>query len=366
MVGLITHSILSVSLLSASNAEETVRASGIDLVPGDTVVLLESAGGEKDFISIKNDAASMGEESSGGFCFGITQTQLALMTQVEFKKGARDSADAIAEKLIRAARDGEQVVISGFSSSSEFISEMEKLKPENSPLVAAIKNIQNNHLIQFETGKEIVLHQIVDAQNSMASGVEGAKQLVNDLETAKTKFIRDVALPVRQADQIAAQINSRQPVWMSLQGADEIDTGSNTKKEFKVQKKGHSVIAVGYIKDKNGAVKSLLVRDPNFPGQLKQVKLNSTENKWAYDDMPKAFIGDTSGLMIGTYTPTPHQQEIFGGSEEHSGLMKKLVFAKPSEDDLRMSTNCSSGGYNRMALGYATDILSHAGMMTSY
>ena len=82
--------------------------------------------------------------SPNGVCYGMDRTNYALLTQIHFEPGYRDTASVIENKILTAYRNNAPQNIHGFKNLKEFTETMEKGWDKfYNPLRRAVEQIQN-------------------------------------------------------------------------------------------------------------------------------------------------------------------------------------------------------------------------------
>lgn len=232
------------------------------LQAGDRVVLLEEKN-INEFIQKKN---YISPNSPVGHCFGLTQAQLALLTQVKFKPGVRNDTK-IANQIFSAATDSSSQVIEGFQSLEEFLKAMyETWASDANPLRLAVEAIQAHQRVKY-----------------FSNGIIQISQRDTRPIPATTSFnLQEIARPEDQVDEFVKQIDRGTPVWAS-----SFPIARRGVASMELSSTGHAFVIVGYIQNDRTQTR-LIIRDPNEPRSLKIVdaKRNAKgELEWVGEDI---------------------------------------------------------------------------------
>jgi hypothetical protein len=224
---------------TAASAESLTDA----IKQGDKVVMLgEKEGTEASLLHYHLNFKKA--ETPDGNCFGLMHLQ-QLLNSVTFKNpnSQKISHDDIQKNLIKIAKgESASIDFAGFSSLPDLLKEMFKLPDAENPILKAVKEIQQHHIIHLEKGGM--------ARTSYSP-------LITRDKFDRFQWNATTAKGINQVEDLVQKINTKQPVWVAARENDP------------EKKLGHAMMVVGYLlsaeeqRQQPPRPHRFIIRDPN-------------------------------------------------------------------------------------------------------
>ncbi|MBI4041827.1 MAG: hypothetical protein HY390_08190 [Deltaproteobacteria bacterium] len=232
----------------------------------EAIALTLSATQLSSLISKENYSAPISE---GGVCYGMDRVNYTLLTQIKFERGQKRSPHHIANKIISAFQEKRPQVITGFSSTYQFVSQMQREWTDTfNPLKYAIETIQGD-FDRFRNAVQIFLN--------------GAHLIFNGIDAL-----------YETVDQFQSYILASTPVPIVIISTRTLGA--------------HALTIVGFKKDLSDPWNSLprhfLVLDSNYPQTLQVLEFKY--NHWFYEP----WQSETDPGVVFVYFENPSRQDI--------------------------------------------------------